>query len=331
MTGHRFHPSRRMLNWVGYAVMVLCFVFIGIKIVQMKPDFSRVVHPVACLLLSLALALGSAGVVYFSAAAWKSVLQFIHGKKLPYREIAGVYVKSNIAKYLPGNVMHFAGRNLLAGRLGFSQLDIAFATVTEVGVLVVTACLWWAVLAFKPFVSFLGTAVSSMRAHPLYLILGVALLALLTAVIVFYLRRKGILSKYKKFFTRQFAVLLLRLFGMYSLTLLLPGIFMMLLFLIPFGLPFTSQTVLLTVAAYAASWVAGYIVIGVPGGIGVRESILLLILAPLYRSDIILIVAILSRIVSIAGDAAAFFTAPLLLGRQQTPAEQSAGPSETAK
>lgn len=308
--------KRKYLNYIGYAVMVVCFLFLGRAIYKLHPDFAKITNPVACAALSLALSVCSAGVVYFSAAAWKGILQFIHGKKLPYREIAAVYVKSNIAKYLPGNVMHFAGRNLLAGRLGFSQVDIAFATLTEVLVLVVTACLWWAALAFGPFVTFLHGTAGLLQAHFGYAVLIVAAVLAAAAGVFLFLYKKGYFAKYRRFFTRGFIKLLGKLFVMYSLTLLLPGVFMLLLFVLPFGCPFTLHNALLTIAAYAASWVAGYIVIGVPGGIGVRESVLLLILAPLYPKDIVLIVAILSRIVSIIGDAAAFGAAPLFLRGQ---------------
>lgn len=307
--------KKKIIRLVGYAVMLLCFGFLGREIWIRKPDFSQIRHPLTAVLLGLALTAAFAGLVYLSAAAWKATLQFLHGKRLRYRMIAPVYTRSNIAKYLPGNFMHFAGRNLLAGRLGFSQMDIAFSTVTEVAVLILTACIWSAVLASARFSAVLGGAFGRLAAHRLTAAGAALFLLTMLTVFVLLVRRGGYWGKYRKFFTPGFFRLLGRLFVLYSVTLLLPGVFMLLMFVVLFGYSPALPAMMLTVAAYTVSWVAGYITPGVPGGLGVRESILLLMLGPVYPGSLILIVAVLHRILSILGDAAAFVVCPLVFGR----------------
>lgn len=307
--------KKKVVRLVGYAVTLLCFGFLGREIWLRKPDFSQIRHPLTAVLLGIVLTAAFAGLVYFSAAAWKATLQFLHGRRLSYRRIAPVYTKSNIAKYLPGNFMHFAGRNLLAGRLGLSQLDIAFSTVTEVAVLILTACVWSAVLASARFSAVLGSLLGRLAAHRIAAAGAALLLLAVLTVFVLLVRRGGYWGKYRKFFTPGFFRLLGRLFVMYSVTLLLPGVFMLLMFVALFGYNPAMPVLLLTVAAYTVSWVAGYITPGAPGGLGVRESILLLMLGPVYPASLILIVAVLHRILSILGDAAAFAVCPFFFGR----------------
>ena len=306
--------KKKIVRLLGYAVTLLCFAFLGKEIWAEQPDFSQIHHPLPAVLLGLALTAAFAALVYFSAAAWKATLQFLHGGRLRYRMIAPVYARSNIAKYLPGNFMHFAGRNLLAGRLGFSQVDIAFSTVAEVAVLLLTACVWSAALAYARFSAVLGGAVRRLAAHRAMASAAALILLAALAVLVLLVRRDGYREKYRRFFTPAFFRLLGRLFAMYSVTLLLPGVFMLLMFVVMFGYAPTLPAALLTVAAYTVSWAAGYITPGAPGGLGVRESILLLMLGPVYPENLILIVAILHRVLSILGDAAAFALLPLVFG-----------------
>jgi len=54
------------------------------------------------------------------------------------------------------------------------------------------------------------------------------------------------------------------------------------------------------------SWLLGYIMPGAPGGLGVRESILVLALSPIYGQDNILIAGLLTRAIFIIGDIVAF-------------------------
>lgn len=311
--------KRNILRAAGCIVTLLCFVSLGRAIVKMHPDFSLIRNPAATVAVGLPTVAGFAGVVYLSAAAWKWMLQFLQGGRLEYRPAADVYVRANIAKYLPGNFMHFAGRNLLAARLGLSQLDVAFSTAAEIGLLLLTACLWAAVLALRAFGAVLARSAAALSAHRLPAAAAAAVLAVCVVGLLIWTHKKGLWKKYRRFFTGRFLLLCLKLVGIYSVTLLLPGIFLGILYFGLFGGSPTAGAMLRIAAAYTLSWVAGYIVPGAPGGLGVRESMLLLVLDPILPGSQVLIVAILHRILSILGDAAAFAALPLLRRRQSRP------------
>src|ERR1700722_14387274 len=72
------------------------------------------------------------------AVAWGAFLRTF-GVAAPWTEIIVVYGCTNIAKYLPGNVFHFAGRHLLGNHEGWSNSAILLATVLEVLSVAVTA------------------------------------------------------------------------------------------------------------------------------------------------------------------------------------------------
>jgi uncharacterized membrane protein YbhN (UPF0104 family) len=64
------------------------------------------------------------------------------------------------------------------------------------------------------------------------------------------------------------------------------------------------STMLLLSANFVAIFV-GYITPGVPGGIGVREAVLLAILSPYFPGDAVLLAALTHRIIMILGDVVA--------------------------
>lgn len=294
----------KLLKYVGYGVTVAAFAFLARSVASMHLDFSRLINPFAAVSCGLILSLGYAGIVYLSAYAWKMVLEFIHGSKISYRDVTGVYIKANLGKYFPGNVMHFAGRNLLAGKLGFKQMDVTFSSAVEVLALIATAVIWSILLALQRFTSILGNILNRTDAA----VFGVIAAFLFGAAVLGWaaITKGSYLQKYRRFFTRGFLKLLGKLFSVYSLTLIIPGIFLVMIFALVLGFQVTPQNALVIISAYIISWVAGFIVPGAPGGMGVRESVLLLVLGPMYSGDLAVLAAILHRLASMLGDAAAF-------------------------
>lgn len=292
----------KWIRWVGLGITVVSFAFLAKFLFSMHVDLLRLQHPALTVLLVAVLAVCYVGVVYLSAAAWRLALHFISQTKIPFRDISDIYVRANIAKYLPGNVMHFAGRNMLAQKLLFDQVDVAFSTVLEVAALLITAVIWSAVLSFHSFVSMMT---DFSRKSGIYLDIIIGILVLLAVAACLFLRRKGLLKKYRRFFTPSFARLLPKLFVIYSLTMMIPGLFLS-VFLGALGISLTPALLLNVIASYMISWVAGYVVIGSPGGIGVRESVMVLLLGPLCGSDVALLAALLLRVASACGDGAAY-------------------------
>lgn len=304
--------KNKFIKCTGYVITIIAFLFIGRALASMNLDIKKIKDPVFSIILLILLSIGYAIVVYISSYAWETTLEFINKEKIPSKDIINVYVKSNIGKYLPGNVMHFAGRNILAGKLGFKQLDITFCSIIEIAMLIFTDCVLSLIFAVKSFRQILSYLLTKMNLSIFYGIL-IGLLLLIIVTIWFLVKESGFIKNYKHFFTMNFLKLLCKLFCIYSITLIIPGFFLVLIFKLVLGCDISMQKAMLTISAYTISWVSGYIVPGAPGGIGVRESVLLLILGPFYLNNIVLLASILLRVASILGDLIAFLFEPVLL------------------
>jgi uncharacterized membrane protein YbhN (UPF0104 family) len=303
--------KNKIIKIIGYIITLIAFLFIVKSLITMPLNFTQIKNPVAAVIWCVLLSVGYSVIVYISAFAWNMILEFIHKSKIPYRDLLPVYVKANIGKYLPGNVMHFAGRNILAGRLGFKHLDIAFSSVVEVITLIIAACLWSTLLAMNSFTSIISNAVIKMNWWLICTIFAFVLIILVILIWRFIIKGKY-LQKYRHFLTRRFLILFCKLFLIYSLTLLIPGVFLAFIFSFLMQSTFSISKVMIIVSAYTVSWVAGYIVPGAPGGIGVRESILLLLLGQQFSQETAMLAILLHRLTSIAGDIIAFFVQPII-------------------
>jgi hypothetical protein len=71
--------------------------------------------------------------------AWGMVLKGIFFGKIRYVDVFTVYLRSQVAKYLPGNLFHYVGRNLLAKHFGWPQISVAVTTFTEIVMLIIIA------------------------------------------------------------------------------------------------------------------------------------------------------------------------------------------------
>ncbi len=301
--------NNKIVKYVGYAITLISFIIIGRSFISMKLDVKYIKNPVYAVVLVVFLSIGYAVNVFISSYAWKSTLEFINKEKIPFHEILTVYAKSNIGKYIPGNIMQFAGRNILAGKLGFKQLDITFCSIIEIVMLLFTDCVLSLVFAMKSFKGVLKALSYKINTNLIYGILIVIILAI--AVVIWLLVKKsGIIKNYKHFFTINFIKLLCKLFCIYSLTLIIPGIFLVMILKLVLGASMSLPIIMITISGSMISWVVGFIVPGAPGGIGVRESVILLILAPTFTNNIVLLAAILLRIASTFGDVIAFLLSP---------------------
>jgi uncharacterized membrane protein YbhN (UPF0104 family) len=271
--------------------------------------------PAAALWCTAAAAACFALNVYLSSFAWKQTLEFLYGRKIGYGAIRSAYVRSNIGKYV-GGVMNFAGRNALCRSLGFSHFDMAMSSVIEVLSLAVVSLLLS--LAFAGDTFFRALSHRLAGADPVFLASVAAAALLLIAALAVFAVRKGYLRTLRRLFTLRFLRLYLLLLLLYGVTQVVPGLLFVLVFTKALGTAFTLQQTGLAVAAYMISWLIGYIVPGAPGGIGVREAVLLFILSPYCRGESIVVAMTLIRLASIVGDVLPFFAESLLVLRRRT-------------
>jgi hypothetical protein len=227
-----------------------------------------------------------------------------------------VWGQANIAKYLPGNVLHFAGRQVLGARYGWPQAGIATASLLEVGLFVLLPAAL-AALALTATGADLGPL---GRSGQLGLVVLAAALGL--ACVLFA-------ARLARWLPPPVGRLVARL-ELPRPAAILPALLYFLLFFVGMSLiawwlygvvtgRAAPADLPLLAGAFLVSWLLGFIVPGAPGGIGVREGTFALFGGVLLGQEGLVVVALLLRLVTLMGEGLLFLLA-LHLARRSTPA-----------
>jgi uncharacterized membrane protein YbhN (UPF0104 family) len=209
--------------------------------------------------------------------SWRAILSDFGGE-LPSGNAQLIFSRSNLGKYVPGNVLHMVGRQMLSMREGLSAYTVAKSLSVEILLLVLTSgCIAGAVGLVSRFAAF-DIAYASLTVG---LTIGGGVLLL---------RRLG------------FAGCANAMLGHLSYHLI-GGMVFSLLFIV-LGYPSIVESNFgLLVMAYVASWVLGLLTPGAPAGLGVREAALIALLQGKVIDHSVLGAAVLlARFMSIMGD-----------------------------
>lgn len=304
----------RIKKWVklmGNVVSALSILFVIAAFLKIDFRISSITDWKSFGLVCIAGVLLKAATVCLSASAWRKWLEFFAGKRCDRSEALRVYAKANIGKYLPGNVMHYVERNLFAGKLMLSQKRIAAATLMEVFTLALTAFFVSACLAFTKLQEVLASLCAAWGLSKTQLTLAgiVAGILFFSAMAVTWKKREKLQQiareKLGVGMAGKFVKTFLVCFVLYTAVLTILGIILVLIYKYWGGQPSLEQAVLM-IAAYMIAWVLGFVIPGAPGGIGVRELALTLLLAPVVGSSLIATLSVLHRLITVAGDFAAY-------------------------
>ena len=127
--------KNKKFKLLGTVLSVLVSVFIVKELLELKIDFSvlsRSDHIALVLLFSFVYGLH----MFVLCIPWKAFVSMLTNEPVPFHEASWVLNKSNLMKYLPGNVFQYIGRNELAVRLKLRHPDVSLSTVLDVLVLI---------------------------------------------------------------------------------------------------------------------------------------------------------------------------------------------------
>lgn len=316
---------KKYINIIGRVITLLSIVFVGLAIYRLGFDFGLIKNVPAFLAAGLISAVFIAVGVFIQAIGWKTWLDFFafpKGGATDTREAVSVYAKANIGKYMPGNVMHYVERNLFAVNTGASQLKVALSSVFEIATQVLVAML----AAFITSGEHVFLALDNMLSfdyRKVFVILITAAIICLIVLIVFVAVMlpkvkdgdkgiKGIIYKgsivAKEYKISRFILTLVKAMLLYVSVMIIGGIVMVQLYGFMGGNPDFGQSQLI-VSGYIVAWVLGFVVPGAPGGIGVREFVLTLVLGSVVGREMILTLMVVHRLITIVGDFIAYIFA----------------------
>ena len=267
---------KRSLHGVGTLLAIAGIVFVTLRLRDQAAeiDLARFNGVVWLAITGLALVYGLANLLL--ALAWRNLLdQF--GIRASLRWVINAYGISQMAKYVPGNIVHLAGRQALGLAAGLPGWPLAKSTVWELGLIAVAGALFGAL------------------ALPL-LVAGFPSLASLT---LFLVATGGSMI----LLWRVFGTPVARALGYYLIFMAISGaLFVILIDLVDTNASQSEIILLPIIGAYIIAWLAGLVTPGAPAGVGVREIVMYALLHTFISQSDLLTAIVLARIVTVAGD-----------------------------
>ena len=295
-------------RWIGFGICLIALSYFLHSALREIPSLPPVHWDLAAHAGFVTAIILSVLVTLMGGYAWVMLLRSC-GQPASAVEGLTIFALAQLAKYIPGNVAHHAGRIALAHSKGFNLSRVIYSMILEAGWLIsaaaILAAIWllfieqsWSLsvrglptvyqLTFSmalalTFPLSIGWILSRWRPGPLKKILAEAPVTLPSPVAVL-----GCLLVY-----------LLCFFLMGAASEVLARAF----------LGATESRMFLLTGAFSVAWVAGFITPGAPAGLGVREVILLEILGPIYGDGVAAGLAFSLRAITTLADGLIFLAA----------------------
>lgn len=294
--------------------MAMGLAFVGFRLWDYRHSLAGQIANPSVLLTTLLLAVvyGCSG--FLLAFGWWFILR--GGEKrsplLRWKVAWPIYAKTQIAKYIPGNIFHFAGRHVLAAKQGVPHSLLVAAAAIEIFMLLLASGLI-SLLALEEL------SLAKFQIKPEQARLAWAAFVCIAVVTLVLLSRRSALQKLIA--SLQWQPLLMAQICYFLFSTLAAALFFGLT-TITTGKP--DQTAAhwpLIVGGYSFAWAGGLVTPGAPAGLGVREAILIALLSAALHEQPVLIAAMLFRVVTILGDNL-FFLQAILFGHWQSSRKQ---------
>ncbi len=237
-----------------------------------------------------------------NAAAWGGVLRAV-GQPIGARLAARMWIRAEACRWLPGSLWSYGSRMVLSTRAGIPSLIVGAAMALELALTLSS----WAVLGIVGGL-ICGLAVDLPVRLPVLLLI---LSSFLTVVVLLTLvpRKQDWLCNKLQGVSRRFCLLgqvrpRARIAGSVFVLYSLLGLFNGLAFwLVLQGIaPEANVPLLAAIAANALAWLIGFLAIFAPAGLGVREGVLVLLLAPWLPWELGMVAAGCWRLLQIASE-----------------------------
>ena len=295
----------KYLRFFGWVVVVASVAYFSMSAWENRHGLSTLA-PTRDLILAVIFGITLYMVVSIcNGYSWSLLLKDANKPSNPKDAITVVLI-SQFAKYIPGNVAQMAGRVVLARTYSMDMPRVFASMMMEAAWSISVG----SVIGFSALIIGGKTILKAeyqdlTLGHIAFVGLITALLPLLAIWCVNHFRPKFILSFIgeDRFQAPEISVIA-RVTTFYTANFV---VFAVILESLAAGLlsPAWSSLALVT-GISAIAWVAGFITPGAPGGLGIREAILLAGLTPIHGPEIAITITLYFRVVTVAGDFGAF-------------------------
>lgn len=274
---------KQSLHWLGGILAIAGIVFVAIRLndYSSQLDVTHFDSFTWSIIIAFALVYGLANIAL--AIAWWNLLIYF-GATTPKLWAVRIYGITQLAKYVPGNIMHLASRQALGLAAGVQNWPLAKASIWELGLISIVGS-FFAILVLPQFIPAVSIPVAS---------------AGFVCTLLFVMAG---LNRYVSFN-------ITRAFGWYVVFLTISGmLFAGLLELLTVENSVSASQLLPYCGAFIVAWLVGFLTPGAPAGVGVREIVLMMLLKGLVDEADLLVAVLMSRIVTVAGDVLFFLFA----------------------
>lgn len=311
--------SIKNLKYIGYFITIIAFYYIIRSILKLDIDYLGLVKNKYAIQFVIIFSILFSLLVYLNSYIWKTILEYINVDKIPYVNIMGIYIKSNMGKYLPGNVMQYVGRNIISKQLGWSHTKITFSSIMEIILFIITATILSLVFAFEYAISYFRLTINNIVSKPLYIALSLICITLaIFAIKIYLLKDKSLVQILQRYCKKNLLFFTIKIFIMQSIVFIFMGLILFMTLFFISNISIQLKDTYIVMSTFIVAWLTGFILPGVPGGLGVRESILLFTLSPMYGEDKVILAILVHRLISIFGDIIAFLSC-ILFSKKKKP------------
>ncbi|MGM3308725.1 lysylphosphatidylglycerol synthase domain-containing protein [Anabaena sp. WFMT] len=234
---------------------------------------------------------------------WTWVLKELN-QAVPTFPFIQVYLKTNIAKYLPGNVWHYYGRILAAKNANVSTGAATLSVLLEPLLMLAAALIIILLFGSQLAVSNTNTGVQILQLVGLAVVLGAVHPRFLNPAIRFLYQLKNKKSESEN---QPISSLIIERYPLKPLLgeLVFLGLrgtgFILTIFALS---SLNLSQIPLLLAAFSFAWVLGLVVPGSPGGLGVFEATALTLLQHHFSTALVISAIALYRLISILAEIA---------------------------
>ncbi len=307
----------RLVNLIGVAIGVAGIAFVTTRIVR---DRAAIADAMSSAELGWLVVGAVAGMVAMALIGLNWLLILRHGgASAPWRRGMAWFFVGQLGKYVPGGIWPIVGQAELAHRDATPRGAAYFSTAMSM----VTTFLGAATVAAI-------TGLIAPTDHRLASAALAVLLALLFAALAVPAARRALDRLARRVTTRElrlpeprwFAVVVAR-----HLPVWLAFAGMNVCAAVALGVDLDGPLVVELIFVTCVSWMAGFVIVGVPGGIGVREAVFISMTTATLGAGVAVSVAVLSRVVSIAVDLLGA-AASVMIARSAPPVAAAEDPAD---
>ncbi len=292
---------KNFILWIGRFLFIIALSIFCIKFYKVANQISINFHS-ASVLISIPFVVFLNLMIYCNTAFnWKTLLLANPAEKISLESSIYIVSFSQVAKYIPGNIFQFIGRMYLTQKQGISRNKTILSLLWD-NILVTISCLsvffvgLFFLKDYKKLYQFIPKILQEDIQHRG---ITISVFIILSAIIIFIFIKRIRIFILDTILTIDIRTLLKVLF-FYILSQLTYGFILLLIERYFFDTH--SINFLYHASAFSIAWILGTFTPGAPGGLGVREMVLILLYTPMVDEPTAMGITLVLRIVNLMAE-----------------------------